>query len=74
MTKKILIMVSVVMLMALVGCHQETVEVTNTTKPSTTVTTTTTKIATTQAATTTTTQPQFAAKLDKNHGTKCRAR
>lgn len=41
MAKKILIMVSVVMLMALVGCHQETVEVTNTTKPSTTVTTTT---------------------------------
>lgn len=58
MAKKILIMVSVVMLMALVGCNQETVEVTTTTKPSTTVTTTTTTIATTQAATTTTTQPQ----------------
>ena len=58
MAKKILIMVSVVMLMALEGCSQETVEVTTTTKPSTTVTTTTTTIATTQAATTTTTQPQ----------------
>lgn len=57
--KKInLIIVSVVMLITLVGCSQETVEVTTTTKPSTTVTTTTTTIATTQAATTTTTQPQ----------------
>ena len=42
MTKKIFIMVSVVMLIALVGCSQETVEVTTTTKTSTTAATTTT--------------------------------
>lgn len=49
MTKKILIMVRVVMLISLVGCSQETIEVTTTTKPSTTIAATTT---------TTTTQPQ----------------
>ena len=56
MTKKTLIMVSVVMLMALVGCSQETVEITTTTKPSTTVvaTTTTQKQITTKKVTTTT--------------------
>lgn len=56
MTKKTLIMVSVVMLIALVGCSQETVEVTTTTKPSTTVvaTTTTQKQTTTKKVTTTT--------------------
>lgn len=56
MTKKILIMVSVVMLIALVGCSQEMVEVTTTTKPSTTVaaTTTTQKQTTTKKVTTTT--------------------
>lgn len=52
------IMVSVVMLIALVGCSQETVEVTTTTKPSTTVTATTTTTTTTAVVTTTTTQPQ----------------
>lgn len=48
------IIVSVVMLIALVGCSQETVEVTTTTKPSTTVAATTT----TELVTTPTTQPQ----------------
>lgn len=43
------------MLIALVGCSQETVEITTTTKPSTTVVTTTT---TTEVVITTTTQPQ----------------
>lgn len=57
MTKKILIIVSVVMLIALVGCSQETVEVATTTKPSTTVAATTTT-TTTEGVTTTTTQPQ----------------
>lgn len=57
MTKKILIMVSVVMLFVLVGCSQETVEVTTTTKPSTTIAATTTT-TTTEVVTTTTTQPQ----------------
>lgn len=55
MTKKILIIVSVVVLIGLVGCSQEKVEVTNTTKPSTTEVTTTT---TTEVVITTTTQPQ----------------
>lgn len=50
-------MVSVVMLIVLVGCIQETVEVTTTTKPSTTVVATTTT-TTTDIVTTTTTQPQ----------------
>ena len=59
MTKKILIMVSVVMLIALVGCSQETVEVTTTTKPSTKITaTTTTTTTTTEVVTTTTTRIQ----------------
>lgn len=59
MTKKILIMVSVVMLIALVGCSQEMVEVTTTTKPSTTnAATMTTTATTTEVVTTTTTHPQ----------------
>ena len=57
MTKKILIMVSVIMLIALVGCSQEMVEVTTTTKPSTTIVATTTT-TTTEVATTTTIHPQ----------------
>lgn len=57
MTKKILIMVSTAMLIALVGCIQEMVEVTTTTKPSTTIAATTTT-TTTEVATTTTTHPQ----------------
>ncbi len=53
MTKKILIMVSVVMLIALVGCSQETVEVTTTTKPKATTekATITQKVTTTKATT-----------------------
>ena len=57
MTEKILIMVSTAMLIALVGCIQEMVEVTTTTKPSTTIAATTTT-TTTEVATTTTTHPQ----------------
>lgn len=57
MTKKILIMVSTAMLIALVGCSQEMVEVTTTTKPSTTIVATTTT-TTIEVVTTTTTQPQ----------------
>lgn len=51
------IIVSVVMLIALVGCSQETVEVTTTTKPSTTVAATMTT-TTIEVVTATTTQPQ----------------
>lgn len=58
MTKRILMMISIAIIITMVGCSQQSIEVITTTKPSTTITntsTTTTTIATTEARTTTNT-------------------